>query len=66
MLAVVGKEINVINRLDEEINKLKELIKNTKNENEILKLRILKKEIMIKKLGLETSIKELNFCSLSN
>lgn len=52
---MIEKKIREICELEAEIADLEDLIKNTKIENEILKLQIQKKEIIIKKLELEQS-----------
>lgn len=50
---MVENNIKIMIQLDEEIKDLKEAIKSTKNSNEILKLNIKKKELMLQKLELE-------------
>lgn len=50
---MVENNIKIMIQLDEEIKDLEEAIKNTKNANEILKLNIQKKELLLQKLELE-------------
>jgi len=50
---MVENNIKIMIQLDEEIKDLEEAIKSTKNSNEILKLNIKKKELMLQKLELE-------------
>ena len=47
---MVENNIKIMIQLDEEIKDLEEAIKNTKNANEILKLNIQKKELLLQKL----------------
>lgn len=44
-------EDNIIEYLDTEIKKLSDLIKNTKRQNDILKLNIQKKELLLQKMN---------------
>ena len=50
---MVENNIKIMIQLDEEIKDLEEAIKSTKISNEILKLNIKKKELMLQKLELE-------------
>ena len=55
MPRVITKVVNgeKINELDSEIEKLEKAISNLKDENELIKLRIKKKELILLKLELE-------------
>ena len=50
---MVENSIKTMIQLDEEIKYLEEIIKSMKNANEILKLNIKKKELMLQKFELE-------------
>ena len=48
----MSKNYQIIN-LDKEIKELDELLKNTKIENELIKIRIARKRLLLKKFKLE-------------
>lgn len=50
---MVENNIKIITHLDAEIKDLNEAIKNTRNQNEIIKLNIQKKELLLQKVELE-------------
>lgn len=53
---MVENNIKILTHLEFEIKDLEDAIKNTKNANEILKLNIQKKELLLQKLELEQAI----------
>ena len=53
---MVENNTKIMIDLDKEIQKLEELINQLRNSNEILKLNVQKKELLLKKLEFEQSL----------